>query len=621
MSAWRLLALVGIVAMAGATAPGVAAAIPTGGAKASCAGLQATIVGTPRADALQGTRGADVIVAGDGEDRISAGDGDDLICAGAGADTVHGGRGGDRIRGGRGADRLLGGPDDDLLAGGVGADSCEGGAGADTLRSCAHRRGAPGADPQPIPVPTPVATDVPNPAQVDPPLPPEPTSVEFVPPLVPAFDPAIVDYSVACDGTPLTVSAKPAPEAAVAIDGGSLETEDFDAEVPLQENQAFELTVEEAGVARTYHVRCLPSDFPIWEYERLREPRHAFYMAAPTLSTGSQPYAVIFDADGVPVWWHKDEPGPIDAKFLPDGRVAWWGQQSLLDDGYEVRDLEGETLEIVRFVGHSTDIHELQETEGNYLITSYRPRAGVDLTQFGGGVGDDVIDGVVQEVDSLGNVIWEWSTEGHIDLHETGRWWPSLLAGDNARDVVHINAVEPVGGDAVMISLRHTDAVYKIDKATGNVVWKLGGSWTPKSLAVLDDPHAAYPLGGQHDVRLLPDGTITIYDNRTGVPGAPRGVRYQVDEIAKTATLVEQVTDPLVPDSFCCGSSRRSADGSWLFSWGGRSLVTEFDADGNRTFRLGFGGTAFSYRAVPAPDGVLTPEALRAGMDSMHPRP
>lgn len=611
-----MLALAGVMTLAMATS---AAGAGGAGGAASCEGKQATLVGTAGADSLRGTAAADVIVSGGGEDRIVAGSGDDLVCAGPGADTVRGGDGGDRIRGGLSADRLFGGPGDDLLAGDSGADSCAGGSGADTLLSCVRRRRPARPRPLPLPLPTAAAAAAPAPAPVDPPPPPDPTSVESVPPLVPAFDPAVSDYTVACDGTPLTISARPTPEAAVAVDGGSLESEAFEAEVPLQENQAFEFAVEEAGDTRAYHVRCLPSDFSTWEYERLREPHHAFYLAAPSLFTGSKPYAVIFDANGVPVWWYKDEPGPIDAKFLPDGRLAWWGQQGPLDDGYEIRDLDGETLDVIRFVGFSTDIHELQETGGNFLLTAYRPRTGVDLTEFGGGVDDEVIDGVVQEVDADENVIWEWSTEGHVGLQETGRWWPSLLANSTARDVVHMNAVEPVGDDAILISLRHTDAVYKIDKATGNVIWKLGGSWTPKSLAVVGDAHAAYPLGGQHDVRLLPDGTITVYDNRTNIPGSPRGVRYQIDEVAKTATLVEEVTDPLVPSSFCCGSARRSADGSWLFSWGGRSLVTEFDAEGNRTFRLGFGGTAFSYRAVPAPDS-LAAEALRAGMDTMHPR-
>jgi hypothetical protein len=183
-----------------------------------------------------------------------------------------------------------------------------------------------------------------------------------------------------------------------------------------------------------------------------------------------------------------------------------------------------------------------------------------------------------------------------------------------------MNAVEPVGNGAVLISLRHTDAIYKIDKATGDVLWKLGGTATPESLNVVD-PHSDYPLGAQHDVRRQPDGTITVYDNRTGLLWpVPRAVRYRIDEATNTATLLEEVSDPNAPTSSFAGSARRSQDGSWLMSWGGKPLVSEFDSAGQRTFTLRFGQSAISYRAVPAPGGALSAAALRAGMDSMHPR-
>jgi hypothetical protein len=329
----------------------------------------------------------------------------------------------------------------------------------------------------------------------------------------------------------------------------------------------------------------------------------------------------------VPVWWQGSNPGPIDAKFISEAgeptRITWWGQFGGAN-GYQIRELDGTVVHTVSAVGGSTDIHELQpEPNGDYLVTSYQPREHVDLTAFGGGADDTVIDAEVQEINPAGEAVWTWNSASHIGLAETGRWWPTALNG-NPRDIVHMNAVEPVGDDAILISLRHTDAVYKIDKATGNVVWKLGGTWTPKSLNVTNDSQGAYPLGGQHDVRVETVGpgtmTITIHDNDTNLPSAPRAVRFEVDEATHTAKLVEQVTDPEAPGSFCCGSARRSADGSWLFSWGGRSLVTEFDPAGERTFRLGFGGVAFSYRAVAATDGSLSAAALRTGMDSMHPR-
>lgn len=289
-------------------------------------------------------------------------------------------------------------------------------------------------------------------------------------------------------------------------------------------------------------------------------------------------------------------------------------------DAYVIQKLDGTITNEVRPVGSRIDPHELQvEPNGDYLILSEELQEHVDLTEFGGGPDDTVKNAVVEEVTPAGELVWQWSTKDHIHLAETGRWWPTALTTED-RDVVHINAIQPVGDDAVLISLRHTDAVYKIDKATGDVVWKLGGTWTPKSLTVQGDPEGAYPLGGQHDVRLLADGTITIHDNNTNLPSPPRAVRYQIDEAAHTATMVEQLTDPLAPASFCCGSARRSSDGSWLMSWGGNSLVTEFNAAKERTFKLGFGGVVFSYRATAAPDGILTAAALRAGMDSMHPR-
>lgn len=629
LSTLALVALALVAAIAGATAPV--------GPAATCSGKPATIVGTAGPDVLSGTADRDVIAGQGGDDRIDGGGGADLICGGGGKDIARAGRGDDQVFGEGGADRLFGGRGDDRLVGGSDSDRCQGGVGSDALESCellakGDRPVSPAATPPPAnavvpPAVVPPTTIAPPPTIVPPPVGEDPTRISSVPPLTPAFDPAVSDYTVRCDGTPLAISGKVAAGETIAVDGGEEESGSFATVVPLEADQEFGFSVLAGEQQRDYHVRCLPANFPAWEYERLRQPSHEFYVVSPSLSTGGGPFAVIFDDHGVPVWWQTDSPAPpSDAKVLANGNVVWWGSPPG-GDAYEIRDLDGNLLQAVRFATGRIDSHEFQvEPNGDYLIESYQPREHVDLSAYGGLADGTVIDAVIEEVTPAGNVVWEWSTAGHIGLEETGRWWPTALLGAAGADIVHMNAVEPVGDDAVLISLRHTDAVYKVDKATGSIIWKLGGTWTPKSLTVKGDPEGAYPLGGQHDVRLLPGGTateyeITVHDNNTNLPGPPRGVRYKIDEAAKTATLAEQVTDPEAPSSFCCGSARRSADGSWLFSWGGSSLVTEFDGAGQRTFKLGFGGTAFSYRAVSAPDGVLTAAALRAGMDSMHPRP
>ena len=375
------------------------------------------------------------------------------------------------------------------------------------------------------------------------------------PALFPAFDADVSDYIVRCDGKPVIVDVETKAGDTVSVDGGAPASGVFHASVEVGENQAFELTVDEGDVERSHHVRCVPADFPTWTYERSAPARHPFYLVAPTLQ-GGPPYAVVFNADGAPVWWYRGAPSLNDASFLPDGRLVWWREAATpSEDAYEVRELDGTLVRTFRTVTGIVDWHDFQKTpDGNYLLISHQPREHVNLAEHGGGENETVIDSVIEELSPTGQLLWSWSTVGHISLDEPGRWWPTILAGNNPVRITHLNAVEPSGDEAMLISLRHTDAVYKVDKATGQVLWKLGGTKTPLSLTIVGDPHGDQPLGGPHDVRQLADGTITIHDNRSGLGQAPRSVRYEIDEAARTATLLEEVKDPLAPSSNCCGS-------------------------------------------------------------------
>ncbi len=107
--------------------------VATNGTRHTCAGLDATIVGTTGDDSLVGTAGPDVIVALAGNDTIDGGGGHDVICAGPGTDIVHGGDGNDTIEAGDGNDRVWGGMGRDTIDGGPGRDSIVGGSGVDIL--------------------------------------------------------------------------------------------------------------------------------------------------------------------------------------------------------------------------------------------------------------------------------------------------------------------------------------------------------------------------------------------------------------------------------------------------------------------------------------------------------
>jgi uncharacterized delta-60 repeat protein len=83
---------------------------PVDPAAPTCAGKEATIVGTDGKDRLRGTKGADVITALGGKDVVKGLAGNDRLCGGDGKDRLMGGEGKDRIFGESGKDRIAGGP-------------------------------------------------------------------------------------------------------------------------------------------------------------------------------------------------------------------------------------------------------------------------------------------------------------------------------------------------------------------------------------------------------------------------------------------------------------------------------------------------------------------------------
>jgi hypothetical protein len=365
----------------------------------------------------------------------------------------------------------------------------------------------------------------------------------------------------------------------------------------------------------TYNVRCIPADFPTWTAERTGTPQAGFYVSVlPVGGFFGTNYPVIFDTNGVPLWWGP-RAGTFFTEVLPNGNVAW-----TLAGGAEEHRLDGSLVHTINTVSGPSDFHDLiLLPNGNYVMATAVQRTGVDLSAWGGPASTTVIDHVVEELTPEGSVAWSWDTMDHIPVTETTAHWRGIaLNQQSPYDPWHYNAVEDTG-DGFILSFRHLDAVYKIDKASGNVVWKLGGTPRPESLTVVSDPvfDGGGSFSGQHDPRLLEDGTLSVHDNGTDIR-APRVVNYRIDTVQHTATLLHQLGDPQVPSSFCCGSARILPTGNYVMGWGGTSTLTEMTPSGERVFRLQLQNVTF-YRALPTPPGVLTASALRAGMDAQYP--
>ncbi len=445
--------------------------------------------------------------------------------------------------------------------------------------------------------------------------PSSPPVITTTPALFPGFQTNVPDYVIRCDpNTPTDVQVDAPAGTSVSVNGSPAASGQFSVQVAQDVGQAFTIEVTSGGAATTHHVRCLPTDFPNFTVQKNGPTQAAFYVTALVQGFGPPNYPVIFDSNGVPVWWLPRLPTFL-LQPLPDKNFAVMN----LDSGMQEYDLDGNLVRSLNAVGGPTDFHEVIQLPNGHYVMATAQNVPCVLTSWGlDATPKNCVDHVFQELDPANPAVpvWTWDTAAHIPVTETAAAWIAMQTSQprTVYDPWHYNSIESTG-DGFILSFRHLDAVYRVDNTVaGTIQWKLGGKPRPESLSIVNDPLDG--IDSQHDARLLPDGTLTIFDNGTngqGPPRQPRAVRYILDTQAKTATFAGALTDSEVGSSGCCGSARLLPGGDIVTGWGGTPQIAEYAPDGTRLFR--FSGT-FVYRGTPLLPGDYTAQQFRDGMDA-----
>jgi len=438
-----------------------------------------------------------------------------------------------------------------------------------------------------------------------------PFSITTTPGLAPAFSLTTYDYVVRCSGH-ATTKITTAGSGTVTIGGKSF-SQPTTVQVGLVANQAVYVN---SGTHR-YGIRCLPSDFPGYLSGVSGTPQAHGYLVALLPSPGSNAprsdYVVAFDRLGVPVWWYKSTSDPYNAAFYGPNQIGWWTGNESGGVGvgtYTIMDLAGAKKASVGNPSGGTgiDAHDFQILpNGDFLGIQY-VNTTLDLSSWGLSTTTPVYDCQIVELSPSGTIVWSWSTIAHVDVAQENVNWRNL-----APDLIHMNSVQQYGNE-IIFSARHLDAVYAIDRTTGNVMWKLGGTTTAKSLTVVGNTYPSV-FSGQHDARQLLDGTITVHDNATQEPNnTARALRFQIDTAAHSATILEGVTDSyFAHPAACCGSAARLSGGDWVLDWGLANYATELTPTGAPVVQINY-FPYFSYRVAVVP---VSDSALNQGMDAM----
>jgi Arylsulfotransferase (ASST) len=307
---------------------------------------------------------------------------------------------------------------------------------------------------------------------------------------------------------------------------------------------------------------------------------------------------MILDSSGRLVWF---EPFPVSQKLIvTDFRTQnLYGQpvltwfQGYTDHGSGVGEgvILNQNYQQVAVVqagnGFQMDLHEFLVTpQGQAYLLAVSP---VSLPNV---VNKPVLDAVVQEIDiKTGLVLYEWHALDHIPFGDS--YFP-LKSPGYVYDPYHANSVGVDRQNNPVVSLRDTSAVYKIDRATGRVVWELGGKHPSFSMG------SGTSIAFQHDAVVQPDGTVTIFDDGAGPPTLQpysHGIRVAVNASRHTASLVRSYDhSPRISANFE-GSVQDLPDGSVFLGWGQQPYFSEDNAAGQQIFDGHFYEPTSSYRA------------------------
>ncbi len=207
--------------------------------------------------------------------------------------------------------------------------------------------------------------------------------------------------------------------------------------------------------------------------------------------------------------------------------------------------------------------------------------------------------GVIQEQDANKNVVFEWHTKDHYtfsDVSEAYLWSPIIV------DWTHCNAVELDNDGNILLSMRHFNEITKINRSDSSIMWRLGGKGNQFTFTNDTDMFL-----GQHDIRRIPNGNITLFDN--GAAGPPfhagAGKEYQLDESQLTATLAWEYVESPGSFSQATGNTQRLPNGNTMIDFGitpqEPRVCDVVNPAGNKIFEIQFQDTMRSYRTFNYP--------------------
>lgn len=183
---------------------------------------------------------------------------------------------------------------------------------------------------------------------------------------------------------------------------------------------------------------------------------------------------------------------------------------------------------------------------------------------------------------------FKWSSFGHIRLSES-TWSDSRTVRERCAegwDFLHANSVDKSESGDFFVSARFTNAIYKVSKKDGSIMWRLGGIKSDFEMGGVE-------FSGQHSVRYVSENEthtlITILDNAKIDDQVPthessRGLLLALDTAAApmTVSVVTEYPHPHGAGGYAKarGNLQTLENGNVFIGWSERATQSEHLANG-----------------------------------------
>ncbi len=364
--------------------------------------------------------------------------------------------------------------------------------------------------------------------------------------LLPAFDPTVTDYDITSLNSlyPIDVTATTSvPSASLTVHDAPA-TSGKASSFTLKTAEDIQIAVKLAGAAQTYTVHYIPKNLPALTATTTGAAgTEDVLLSTVPLAATDEPYLMMIDRAAAPLYY-RGFPGKDVEDFqqvnLPSGvfytflegdfNAAWTlGSNHIMDQKFndvaQVQLLPHAAHGVLPAEGHDFEVLGTN----HYLVMTYLQRT-VDLSGLNPAWNTqaEVLNPIVQELKD-GAVVVEWDAANFPALYSDSNE-SNPFATTSIADYAHLNSldVDPADNNLVL-SFRNADEIIKVDHATGQIVWILGGKEDMFGLS------ANQLFSHQHHVKMHADGSMTIFDNGNNAHQT-RALSITLDEVHHTVS-------------------------------------------------------------------------------------